>query len=134
MISLDIWCALNSSFGGPLLAIVTVGGVLSIGRALLAFPDRDKNVQTTTGRKNNNFRFWVLIIGIITCVTLCINVLLYVKAFGLLRTIPNLCQSDAPLPKGANSALPIFLWTTVVSAIACFSFSWAFAELKRRLS
>ncbi|PDT20880.1 hypothetical protein CO674_25910 [Rhizobium hidalgonense] len=88
---IDIWCALNSSFGGPLLAIVTVGGGISFGKSIISFPRKFDTANVAERNQRNTFRFWTLVFGLLTFLGAVGNVVLYLYAYALLRSGATAC-------------------------------------------
>jgi hypothetical protein len=115
-ILLDSWCALNSSFGGPLLAIVTVGGFLYVGRSLVGFPAKDSTSPVADRNRNNRRRGNVMKLGMFTAVLLFVNVIAYVCAFGSLRTNDKVCTLII-LPAGSQVFLLVFFLITLFTAV-----------------
>lgn len=131
-ILLDGWCALNSSFGGPLLALVTVGGFLAAGRSLLGFPEKDSTPMVADRNRNNRYRRRVLGLGIATILLLLVNVFAYVCAFGVLRLNDKICTS-ATLPANSRGTLQWFFIITLLTAIVGVVYSKLLNDLKQRL-
>ena len=131
--STDLWCVLTSSFGGPLLAIVTVGGFLALGRSLIAFPSRDESSHVVQRNRNARFRRNILCIGVLTGAILIANIIAYIHAFGALRNGALICVTP-PLGDSARSALLCFYVLTCASAFLGTIYAFGLAALKRRLA
>jgi hypothetical protein len=129
---LDIWCALNSSFGGPLLAIVTIGGFLAVGRSLVSFPDKDTGAAITSRNRNNRFRRHVFCLGIIVSALLLSNIFTYMWVFSVLRLDEKVCTRPEPT-SNAPIALICFLLSTVLSSLFGVAYAKLFNGLKVKL-
>ena len=119
----DIWCALNSSFGGPLLAIVTVGGGISFGKSIMAFPRKSDTPNVAERNRRNTYRSWTLFFGTLTLLGAIGNIVLYLYAYGLLRSGATACPAG-PISEGAVYALYAFYAGIVLTCIlgAIYSF------------
>lgn len=131
-ILLNAWCALNSSFGGPLLAIVTVGGFLAVGRSLLGFPIEDSTSPVADRNRNNRYRRRTLWLGITTTVLLLVNVIAYVCAFGVLRVNDKICTVTV-LPANSQGPLQWFFFVTLLTAVVGTVYFKLLNNLKQRL-
>jgi hypothetical protein len=129
---LDIWCALNSSFGGPLLAIVTVGGLLAVGRTLINFPARDTQHVIAARNANNRQRRCVFYIGAAALSALIINIAVYILAFGSVRQNALVCVNP-PLTDPARRMLFFFLGFTILTAVISLFYFWRLVGLKRTM-
>jgi hypothetical protein len=129
---LDVWCALNASVGGPLLALVTIGGVIATGRSLQSFPERktDETIGTVVRRKYNRFRCRILLSGIATLILLFVNVCAYVYAFGSIRLLDKACVAP-PLTETSRFALAWFFGVTLLTAVVGSTYSFCLNILKR---
>jgi hypothetical protein len=127
MVLLDIWCSLNSSFGGPLLAIVTVGGFLAIGKSLINFPPPNTVLHIAARDRHNRFRTRVRVFGFFAASVLIVNVLIYVYAFGVIHDGPTVCIKA--LTAVQDSALWYFFASTFVSATVGTFYSFLLAKL-----
>lgn len=125
----DIWCALNSSFGGPLLALLGLGGLISLGRSvLLNFPDKFTGGKVGSRADHNRFRFLTLVVGWVAMGAVAANVLLYIVAFGAVRTGSQACPT-APLTEPQCSALVLFYTGLIVAGVLGLAYSIMRAKL-----
>jgi hypothetical protein len=128
MTALDVWCALNSSAGGPLLALVTIGGFLATGKSLLAFPKAFEGAVVSDRIRKNRFRNWAFWIGIITAVLLLVDVVAYLRAFSLVRNAEKVCID--PVSAAGAWAICLFFFCIVVTAVVGSVFAGMLAKLK----
>ena len=128
MTTLDFWCALNSSAGGPLLALVTIGGVLAAGRSLISFPKASEGGPIADRNKKNRFRALVLILGILTLIFLAGDVLAYVYAFSETRSADKVCV--ASLSATGLWAVNLFFLSAGGTAFVGLVYAFFLAKLK----
>ena len=119
---LDGWCTLNSSFGGPLLALVTIGGFIAIGKTLIYFPQPATGGVVADRNRKNRFRAYVLSLGLVTAVLLLLDIAAYLWAFANVRKVEKACV-DALTDAGTFSLQVFFL---MAAATAVFGSVYAF--------
>lgn len=127
---IDLWCALNSSFGGPLLAIVTVGGGISFGKALLSFPPKFTEGAVGERADRNAYRRNTMILGYVTVALAVLNVFFYIRVFGALRSGASACPSAAVLPEDYFK-LYWFYGGVAFTALVGALFSYRMVQLNR---
>ncbi|OCJ69297.1 hypothetical protein A6U96_19115 [Agrobacterium tumefaciens] len=124
----DIWCALNSSFGGPLLAIVTVGGGISFGKSIMAFPKKFDTSNVAERNQRNTYRSWTFFLGILTFLGAMGNIVLYLYAYGLLRSGATACPAG-PISDGAKYALYSFYAGIVLTCVIGMIYSFRMTKM-----
>lgn len=124
----DIWCALNSSFGGPLLAIVTVGGGISFGKSIMAFPKKFDTPNVAERNRLNTYRSWTLFFGTLTLLGAIGNVVLYLCAYGLLRSGATACPAG-PISESAVYALYLFYAGIVLTCVVGVVYSFRMTRI-----
>jgi hypothetical protein len=124
----DVWCALNSSAGGPLLALVTIGGFLAAGKSIITFPKVFEDTQVADRNRKNRFRRWVLLLAIFTAVLLLVDVLAYVYAFSNVRNIDKVCVDK--FSESALCSIWIFFICIIVTAVVGSLYAYFLTELK----
>lgn len=126
----DIWCSLNSSFGGPFLAIVTFGGFLALGRSLVNFPPSFTTKDFVWREGKNQRRRLVMALGIITAVLLVGNILAYMNAFSANRAVAASCLS-VPISPDGRCALLFFYASSLLSAVSGTIYAFLLGSLNR---
>jgi ABC-type glycerol-3-phosphate transport system permease component len=128
MNTLDAWCALNSAAGGPLLALVTIGGALAAGKSIIAFPKQFSKGQVAERNQKNTARTWVGVFAFLTVVFLLIDIGAYLCAFSTVRQGDKVCPATIS-DTGWVSVL-IFFGCTIVTAIIGSVYAFKLSKLK----
>jgi hypothetical protein len=130
---LDVWCALNSDFGGPLLAIITIGGGLALGNALMSFPAKAGKAGGSVGdrQKFDRFRTRVLRLGWVTGLVILINVVLYVVAFGAVREAGEACPTK-DIDDAQAFKLLLFYGCSILTCFLGAAFAWFLNKLQTK--
>jgi hypothetical protein len=126
--TLDGWCALNSSAGGPLLALVTIGGVLAAGKSLISFPKRYEGGEVADRNRKNVFRNWVLGFGVATAILLFLDVVAYVYAYSQVRNVDKVCVEK--LSDSGFQAIWLFFILVCITAVIGSIYAFMLARLK----
>ncbi len=127
---LDGWCALNTAFGGPLLALVTLGGAITAGKTLISFPKKSDSGTEADKIRKNRFRNWILWLGIVVVALLLVDVFLYVYAYSQIRKAEKVCVDT--LTDAGYQALDLFFGLCGVTIVAGSLYAYLLNKLKEQ--